>query len=167
METKPDTQPAGQAPALRSGNLFGDARPHSQRPAAFQAWFDRVKKDNECWQLNDSEQAVAFSAFIAGWHLRTGKNPDSFSSPNTQDEPSAANNHQLKTAMKTHKEGHTGALRYARLVRLPLFFFMVLFEILLFLICWGLAYMRPIHARKIHDWAVRTLPDKTWYGLPA
>jgi len=87
MTDKQQPTEEGQTGAGASGNLFGDARPHSQIPAAFQAWFNRVKKDNECWQLNDSEQAVAFSAFIAGWHLRTGKNPDSFSSPNTQDEP--------------------------------------------------------------------------------
>ncbi len=39
-------------------------------------------------------------------------------------------------------------------------------EIVLLLVCWGLVYVRPSLARKLHDWAVRSLPDKSWYGLP-
>lgn len=64
----------------------GILQPHTQRPAAFQSWFDALKRDNKHWQLNNREQAVAFAAFIAGWYLRTGEDPDSFSSPNIGDE---------------------------------------------------------------------------------
>lgn len=59
-------------------------RTHAERPSAYWAWRDRLAADPTCWKFTDREDAIAFAAFIAGWHLRTGENPYALPSPNAE-----------------------------------------------------------------------------------
>mgnify|MGYP003658456234 CR=1 FL=1 len=51
------------------------------RAKEYHAWRDRLAADPTCWKISESEDAIAFAAFIAGWWLRTGDNPDEFFNP--------------------------------------------------------------------------------------
>lgn len=61
--------------------------------------------------------------------------------------------------MKTH-ESKSGV---ARLVRPLCWPFMAIFELLLLLVCWGLALRWPVAAGVVADWATMNLPDHSWY----
>ncbi len=51
----------------------------------------------------------------------------------------------------------------ARLVRPLCWPFMAVFELLLLLLCWGLALRWPVAAGIVADWATMNLPDPSWY----
>jgi hypothetical protein len=57
------------------------ARPLTDRVKTYHAWRDRLSADPTCWQFSDREEAIAYAAFIAGWWLRTGDNPDDYFNP--------------------------------------------------------------------------------------
>ena len=59
------------------------ARPITDRAKEYHAWRDRLSADPTCWQFSDREEAIAYAAFIAGWWLRTGDNPDDHFNPPT------------------------------------------------------------------------------------
>jgi hypothetical protein len=57
------------------------ALPITARAKEYHAWRDRLASDPTCWKFSEREDAIAFAAFIAGWWLRTGDNPDEFFNP--------------------------------------------------------------------------------------
>ncbi len=65
---------------LRTPNMV---RPITDRAKEYHAWKDRLSADPTCWQFSDREEAIAYAAFIAGWWLRTGDNPDDHFNPPT------------------------------------------------------------------------------------
>jgi hypothetical protein len=69
----PDGRPASACSVV--------ARPISEHAKPYHAWRDRLDTDPTCWKFSDREDAIAFAAFIAGWWLRTGDNPDEFFNP--------------------------------------------------------------------------------------
>jgi hypothetical protein len=74
-------------------------RPITDRAKEYHAWRYRLSADPTCWQFSDREEAIAFAAFIAGWWLRTGDNPDEFfNPPNVDVEASVPKEHS-----DTHK----------------------------------------------------------------
>ena len=80
-EAKTNQRPKGGDLVER---LVGRDRPHAERPSAYWAWHARLAADPTCWKFTDREGAIAFAAFIAGWYLRTGEDPDAFLSPNAK-----------------------------------------------------------------------------------
>lgn len=50
-----------------------------------------------------------------------------------------------------------------RLVRPLAWPFMAVFELLLLLLCWGLALRWPVASGIVADWATMHLPDPSWY----
>lgn len=52
------------------------ARPITDRAKEYHAWRERLAADPTNWPFSDREEAIAYAAFIAGWWLRTGDNPD-------------------------------------------------------------------------------------------
>jgi hypothetical protein len=69
------------------------ALPIEERAKAYHAWRDRLASDPTCRKFSEREDAIAFAAFIAGWWLRTGDNPDEFFNP-----PNAEVRHGVKDA---------------------------------------------------------------------
>lgn len=59
----------------------GVALPITDRPKAYRAWRDRLAADPSCWTFSGRDDAVAFAAFVAGWWLRTGDDPDGHWNP--------------------------------------------------------------------------------------
>ena len=84
MSHATNNAPSADQPCARvgSGGGFGDGRPPADRAPAYWAWRDRLAADPTCWKFTDREDAIAFAAFVAGWYLRTGQDPDCHSSPN-------------------------------------------------------------------------------------
>ena len=77
------TQPKG-SPASDCSVVV---RPMSNRATEYHAWRDRIAADPTCWKFSEREDTIAFAAFIAGWWLRTGDNPDEFfNPPNAKDD---------------------------------------------------------------------------------
>jgi hypothetical protein len=67
---------------LDSPNAYSAvALPITDRAKEYHAWRDRLAADPTCWKFSEREDAIAFAAFIAGWWLRTGNNPDEFFNP--------------------------------------------------------------------------------------
>lgn len=64
--------------ALRTPEM---AHPITDRAKEYHAWRGRLSADPTCWQFSDREEAIAYAAFIAGWWLRTGDNPDDHFNP--------------------------------------------------------------------------------------
>lgn len=67
--------------------------------------------------------------------------------------------------MNRHTKNTRGAAwRWlARLVRPLCWPFMAIFELLLLLVCWGLALRWPVAAGIVADLAAMHLPDPSWY----
>jgi len=72
-----------RSPALGVDVGLALGRPPADRAPAYWAWRDRLAADPSTWKFTDREEAIAFAAFIAGWYLRTGQDPDCHPSPNT------------------------------------------------------------------------------------
>lgn len=54
----------------------GTVRPLQERSSAYWGWIGKQSADPTCWKFTKREEAIAFAAFIAGWWLRTGQDPD-------------------------------------------------------------------------------------------
>jgi hypothetical protein len=61
---------------------------------------------------------------------------------------------------KTHRRASVVGQRLVRPLCWP---FMAIFELLLLLVCWGLALRWPVAAGIVADWATMNLPDPSWY----
>jgi hypothetical protein len=80
QENKPNAEATnrdGNQSLRASGRAVG-ALPITARASEYNAWRDRLAADRTCCKFSERDEAIAFAAFVAGWWLRTGDNPDDF-----------------------------------------------------------------------------------------